>query len=201
MTTQTTTLDAESMAALLADAARADLALDERAEEFHIATRERVQLQRRAVQLQGTPAWLAACDQFGGPDEALVAIRAEVEQVRQYIATLEACHAEGQALRDRLNASLAGVNDRLANEAGRLQMHGDMLAAQLKSAEAIREKNIAAMVEMGADEATARSVARPNLGEIAAIRVELANLPELKAQNARLIASHVERAKLACADA
>lgn len=201
MTTHPTTLDADDMAALMADAARADLALDERVEVFHIANRELVNLQRRIAQLQGVPAWLAACDQFGGPDEALVAIRAEVEHAREHIATLEARHAEGKALRDRLNSGLAGVNARLANEAGKLQMRGDLLAAQLKIAEATREKNIAAMVEMGADEATARSVARPNLGEIAALRVELAGLPELKAHNARLIASHVERAKLACADA
>lgn len=201
MTTQPTTLDADGIAALMADAARADLALDERGEAFHIANRELVNLQRRIAQLQGVPAWLAACDQYGGPDEALMGIRSEVEQARQHIATLEARQAEGKALRDRLNTGLASVNARLANEAVALQMHGDLLAAQLKTAEATREKNIAAMVEMGAEEATARSVARPNLGEIAALRVELAGLPELKAHNARLIESHVERAKLACADA
>lgn len=185
---------------LLIDAARADLAIDERAEAFYIASRELRNAQRRITQLQGVPAWLAACDQHGGPSEALEAIRAEVEQARQYIATLEARQAEVEGVRDRLSTALSGVTARLVNEAAALQMRGCMLEMQLKNAEAIREKNVEAMIEMGAEEATARSVARPNLGEIAALRVELAQLPALKTHNARLIASHVERARLACAE-
>lgn len=186
---------------LLIAAARADLALDERAEDFHIASRELRNAQRRIAQLQGVPAWLAACDQHGGPSEALEAIRAEVEQAHMHIAKLESLQVEVAAVRGRLAGALSAVNDRLVNEGAALQLRGSMLEMQLKNAEAIREKNVAAMIEMGAEEATARSVARPNLGEIAALRVELAQLPALKTHNARMLASHVERARLACADA
>lgn len=184
---------------LLIDAARADLALDERANTFYVAQRELVQLRRRAAGLQGIPAWLAACDRHGGPDEAIEAARAEVEQARQYLATLESLHVESNALRDRVTAALRAVDQRLIAESNELHMRGVTLESQLKTAEATREANVRAMVKLGAEEPTARSVARPTLAEIADLRVELAQLPALKERNARLLASHVERARLACA--
>lgn len=188
--------------ALLADAARADLALDERGNAFRKAAQELLNLQRRlAMRIQSHAAWLDACDQGGGPDEALAAIHAEVEQARERLARLEAGHLYVQKLRARLDDALRAQTDRLIGEAFELVRRENELTARLKVIEAAREANIAKMVKLGADEATARSVAKPNLGEIAALRVELAGIPELKAENARQAASYTERAKLACAEA
>lgn len=188
--------------ALLADAARADLALDERGNAFRKAAQELLSLQRRiAVYIQSPAAWLDACDEHGGPDEALAAAQVELEQARERLARLKTGHIEVQKLRARLNDALRTVRARLFGLDMELTQREQTLAAQLKGIEAAREANIAAMVKLGAEEATARSVARPNLGEIAALRVELAGIPELKAENARLIASHVEQVKLACTEA
>lgn len=188
--------------ALLADAARADLAIDERGHAFRKAAQELVSVQRRiAMRIQSPAAWLDACDQQGGPDEALAAIHDEVGHARAYLARLEAGHLDVQKLRARLNDGLRAQTASLHGKALELIQREKELTAQLNGVEAAREANIAEMIKLGADEATARSVAKPNLGEIAALRVELAGIPELKAENARLIASHAERAKLACAEA
>lgn len=188
--------------ALLADAARADLAFDERGNAFRKAAQELVSVQRRiAVYIKSHAAWLDACDEHGGPDEALAAAQVELEQARERLARLKTGHTEVQKLRNRLDDALRAVRARLFGLDMELIQREQTLAAQLKGVEAAREANIAAMVKLGADEATARSVAKPNLGEIATLRVELAGIPELKAENARLIASHVEQAKLACAEA
>ena len=186
---------------LMDDAARADLALDDRGDEFMRASRELVMTRRNIDRLRGVPSWLAACDEHGGPDEALAAIRAEIEQAREYLARLEAIHREMPLLRARLGKGLADVDAKLFDEAMVLTRRAALLEAQLKGAENSREVNVHRMVELGAEEATARSIAKPHLGEIAAMRVELAGIPELQAENARLLNSYVERARLAGAAA
>lgn len=187
--------------ALLADAARADLALDKRADAFHLASRELAAVQQKIRHYKGVSAWITACDEHGGPDGALVAKHAEVEQAREHLAQLEAARLDMQRLRERLDDALRVQTDRLSNEAFKLFLREEALTAELKGIEAAREKNIESMIGLKVDEATARSLASPSLDEIAALRAELAGIPALKAENARLMASYTERAKLACAEA
>ncbi len=186
---------------LMADAARADMALDDRAEAFYLASRELAAVQQKINRLQGVPTWIAACDEHGGPDGALAAKRAEVEQAHQLLVKLEAVRAEIPALRARLDAAVSGVTARLCSGSFDLEKRAVTLAAELKGAEALREKNIAAMVELGTPEATARSVAKPSLGDIAAMRVELRGIPDQQAANTIKCGSYVERVQMARASA
>jgi hypothetical protein len=182
---------------LMADAARADMALDDRAEAFHLAARELLALHQKINRLQGVSTWVAACDEHGGPDGALSAKRAEVEQAQLMLAKLEAVRAEIPVLRARLDAAVQGVTARLCNDSFALKKRAVTLATELKGAEAAREANISKMIELGTPEATARSVAKPSLGDIAAMRVELRGIPDQQAANALKCGSYVERVKLA----
>lgn len=182
---------------LMADAARADLALDDRAAAFHLAARELAAVQQKINHCQGVPAWIAACDEHSGPDGALAAKRAEVEQAQQLLVKLQAAKAEIPALRTRLDAAVSDVTARLCRESFALEERAVLLAAELKGAEAERERNITTMIELGTPEATARSVAKPSLGDIAAMRVELRGIPDQQAANAIKCRSYVERVQMA----
>lgn len=182
---------------LMADAARADLALDDRAAAFHLAARELAAVQQKINHCQGVPAWIAACDEHGGPDGALAAKRAEVEQAQQLLVKLQAAKAEIPALRARLDAVVSDVTARLCRESFALEERAVLLAAELKGAEAERERNITTMIELGTPEATARSVAKPGLGDIAAMRVELRGIPDQQAANAIKCRSYAERVQMA----
>src|SRR5690606_17611057 len=100
-------------------------------------------------------------------------------------------------LRARLDAVVSDVTARLCRESFALEERAVLLAAELKGAEAERERNITTMIELGTPEATARSVAKPGLGDIAAMRVELRGIPDQQAANAIKCRSYAERVQMA----
>lgn len=173
---------------LLADAELVDLATSKPDEFTAIISRTR-QTTLQLLLTCSQPQWVAAVRQHGSERDALAAARAELADVT---CRLEVAQQAQEALREgkmrlRADARLHDAKAVLVQKSLDHSAQCRTLESAIQQAERSRDAKVRALIDDGVPEATALSVARPNLGEIERLKEEHEAIPAQQAEIRRLV--------------
>lgn len=176
---------------LLTDAERVDLAFA-KPDEFTGIINRIQQATLQLLRVDTAAQWIAAVEQHGSERDALAAARAELADVTCRLGVAQKANEAIREGKGRLRAD-APLHDARAVLVQQSLDHGARcraLESAIQQAERSRDAKVRGLVDEGVPEATALSVARPTLGEIARLKEEHEAIPAQQAEIRKLIGSY-----------